>query len=114
MPSDTSRKFKTYALRIVLRSHPLPIEQKAHTLWMLALAFTECIHEFLERCRSLDLKEDFVIIVGDLDVEVFWLRLGFVGLARVIGGRSFVGHCRRWVRCELWRRGVLPTSERST
>lgn len=37
---------------------------------MLALSLAECIHQLLQGCGSLDLEEDFVVVVGDLDVEV--------------------------------------------
>lgn len=50
--------------------HPLPIEEKATGLDRLALPLTEGIHELLQLRRPLDLEEDFVIVVGDLDVDV--------------------------------------------
>ena len=37
---------------------------------MLALSLAECIHQLLQGCGSLDLEEDFVVVIGHLDVKV--------------------------------------------
>jgi hypothetical protein len=42
---------------------------------LLALAIAEGVHQFFELCCSFNLKEDFIVIIGDLDIEVFrWSR----------------------------------------
>jgi hypothetical protein len=42
---------------------------------LLALAIAEGVHQFFELCCSFNLKEDFIVIIGDLDIEVLrWSR----------------------------------------
>ena len=52
---------------------------------MLSLTFAKSIHQLLQVGRALDLEENFVVVVGDLDVEVLnggrcrWLWWRFIG-----------------------------------
>lgn len=68
---------KTYTLRTVGRVHTSPIEKEADAGRLLPLAITKCIHELLESRCTLDLKEDLVVVVGHLDVQVFRCRRFF-------------------------------------
>ena len=63
----------TYGLRVVGGIYSSAIEQKATASNVLALTFTKGIHQLLQLCCALDLEEDFIVVVGDLDVEVFRL-----------------------------------------
>jgi len=55
------------------------VKEKPHGIRRLSLSLTERVHELLERCRTLDLEEDLVVIVSHLDVQmlrcwgIFWL-----------------------------------------
>jgi hypothetical protein len=69
----------THIVWSVWRIHPLPIEEKATGLDRLALPFAEGIHELLQLRRPLDLEEDFVVVVGDFDVDVARLLRLFCG-----------------------------------
>ena len=64
---------QTHRVGIVRWVHALAVKQESHTLWRLALTLAEGIHQLLESSCSLDLEEDFVVGIGDLDVEVFGL-----------------------------------------
>ena len=61
----------TYCVRVISRPNPSAFEQKSDTRDVLALAITKGIHEFAELGCALDLKEDLVVVIGDLDVEMF-------------------------------------------
>jgi len=68
----------------------LTVEEEAHGLDILALTLAEGRHKFLELCGSLDLKEDLIVVVCDLDVEV----LGGRSSALVALRSTVVGHFR--------------------
>jgi hypothetical protein len=80
--------------------HTTTIEEEADGVGSLALSLTEGIHELLQGSGSLDLEEDLIVIVGDLDVEMFadggtfWL-LGRARASVLIGSRHLVV---RWVK----------------
>lgn len=82
----------TYRVRTISRVDPSPIEQESNILHGLALSFTEGVHEFAELGCALDLEEDFVVVISDLDVQVFGL-----GLLFWVGGATWgllaVRHC---------------------
>jgi hypothetical protein len=61
---------KTHIVWSIWRIHPLSIEEKAAALRRFALPLTERVHEFLQLCGSLNLEEDFVVVVRDFDVDV--------------------------------------------
>lgn len=82
----------THSLGVVGRVHARAVKEEAHGVNALALAVAEGIHQLLEWSGALDLEEDFVVVVGDLDVQVLWLlRL----LSTVVAGRRGSGgrHC---------------------
>ena len=68
-------------VRIIRGIHPRPVKQEAAALEGFALALAESIHELLKLRGALDLEENFVVIVGDFDIQVFGLRLLFLSLA---------------------------------
>ena len=73
------RPQKTYRVGGVGRRHTGAVEQEADGGGHLALSVAEGVHELLERRRALDLEEHLVVVVGDLDVEVFGrLRGAFI------------------------------------
>ena len=69
------------------------VEEEAHAREGLALTLAEGVHELLKLGGALDLEEDFVVVVGNLDVEVLGLRLGSVVLVAAVGrGGGLVRH----------------------
>lgn len=66
------------------------------------MAIAEGIHELLELGCPLDLEENFVVVVGYFDIEVF----NGGGLAIVSSRRSRVG-CHVEGCCERFKRDVL-------
>lgn len=65
----------THRIWAIARIDARSIKQEANGCHLLALAIAESIHELLESGGSLDLEEDLVVVICDLDVEVFRLRL---------------------------------------
>jgi len=61
------------------------VEEEAHAGERLSLTLAEGIHELLQLGCALDLEEDFVVVVGDLDVQVLGLLRSLVLVAG--GGR---------------------------
>ena len=82
--------------------HALSVEQKPDAANVLPLAIAECVHELLELRRPLDLKEDLVVVVRDLDVQVL-SSARILRLLHVVG-RAVVGHGSKWCY-ESWRAG---------
>jgi len=74
------------------------IKEEADGVGGLALSLTEGIHEFLQGSGALNLEEDLVVVVSDLDVEMFadggafWL-FGRAGASVIIRSRHFVLRC---------------------
>ena len=99
MPGNAHR------IRRILTRHPLAIEQKPDCLCVLTLPVAKGIHQFLEFGTPLDLKEDFIVVVGDLDVQM----LGGLRCLTTIGRLVLVGHLRRVERYLI----VLGRSRRS-
>lgn len=64
----------------------LALEQKADGRHALALAFAKSIHELLKLRTTLNLEEDFIIVVGHLDVQVLGASSG--GLGALAGGAT--------------------------
>lgn len=81
----------TYRVRSVVGSNPCAIEEESNCAWIFTLTLAECLHELVETSRSLDLEEDFIVAIGDLDVEVLAtsrrLRL------RAVRGLLVIRHC---------------------
>lgn len=84
-PKERWREKETYRVRRVLWSNAGAVKEEANGGNLLALALTESIHQLLQLGGPLDLEEDFVVVVGHLDVEV----LGLAGRASLF---SFFGH----------------------
>lgn len=77
----------TYRVWVIRGLHALTVIQETDAGDALALAVAEGVHELLELSRALDLEEDFVVVIGDFDVEV--LSLSILGL---LLGRAVVRH----------------------
>lgn len=77
----------TYLVGCIGWLHTRPLEKESDRVQALALALAESRHELFQLCASLDLEEYFVVVVGDLDVEV--LAVGRRGIGR---RASVVGH----------------------
>lgn len=106
MPSDT------YRIGVVRRLHSLSVEEKSDALHVLSLAIAESVHELAELGCALDLEEDLVVVVRDLDVEMFLLAI--FGL--LLHGRAVIRHTGRASQGEFGRvvgdeRGFLLESE---
>lgn len=68
-------------------SHAL--EQEPHAAGRFALPIAECIHQLFQLRRSLDLEEDFVVVVRHFDVQVLaWLRRAAAAAATAAGSSS--------------------------
>lgn len=84
---------QTYRVRRVGGLDALALKEEAHRAQRFALALAERRHEFLKLGAPLDFKEHLVVVVRDLDIEVFaaaararWrLVLGRGAVFRVIG-----------------------------
>lgn len=78
-----NKKASTYSIRAVSWSDTTTIEEESDGCGGLSLSLAEGIHQFLQGGGTLDLKEDLVVVVGDLDVEMLdgtlWLLLGTWG-----------------------------------
>ena len=96
----------THRIGTISRVDSSPIKQESNILHGLALSFTEGVHEFTELGRALDLEEDFVVVVGDLDVQVLGLGLLF-WVASATWRLLAVRHCALSGECEF-------TSDRMT
>jgi len=72
------------------------------------LSLAESIHQLLKGSGTLDLEEDFIVVIGDLDIEVFTLATG-LGLlwsawASVIVRSRHVDQKVKWIwSCSGWR-----------
>ena len=58
------------------------IEEESDRSGSLALSLAEGIHQLLEGGGALDLEEDFIVVVGNLDVEMLTLATSL----RLLGG----------------------------
>lgn len=97
-PSCTHRIDETYSIRCVRGLDSRAVEEESHGAGGLSLAFAEGTHQLLELCGTLDLEEDFVVVVGNLDVQV--LRVG----GRLLAGGAvlvLVRHCYSFAEVAL-------------
>jgi len=53
------------------------IEEESDRSGSLALSLAEGIHQLLEGGGALDLEEDFIVVVGNLDIEMLTLATSF-------------------------------------
>lgn len=104
----------TYGVRSVFGANSCTVEEEPNGGCLFSLPLTEGVHQLLKLGRALDLEEDFVVVVGDLDVQVLRGSCGFL-LGRHVGmvERGDLGsECqsqRRIANCEAtrgadWRR----------
>jgi hypothetical protein len=68
------------------------IEEESDGVGSLALSLAEGVHQLLQGGGALDLEKDLIVVVGNLNVEMFgltsafWL-LGGTGAAVLVGAR---------------------------
>jgi hypothetical protein len=65
------------------------VEEEADSAAILALTLAESAHQLVQFGRPLDLEEHLVVVISDLDVEVF---AASVLLLSAVGGLLVVGH----------------------
>jgi hypothetical protein len=74
------------------------------------LSLAEGIHQLLEGGGTLDLEEDLIVVIGNLDVEMFTLATGLSLLwgtwASVVVGSRHVGKKVRWIWSLWWLAGT--------
>ena len=61
----------TYHFGIVCRVDTLTIEEESARAGSLALTLAKGVHELFEGGGALDFEKDFVVVVRDLDVQMF-------------------------------------------
>lgn len=67
----------THGVWTVGRLDSAAIEQESHRAWGATLSLAERVHQLLQSSSPLNLEEDFVVVIGDLDIEVV-IVLGFL------------------------------------
>ncbi len=70
---ETKTKQSAYRFRAVSGLYTATIEEKPDRSGSLALSFAKGIHQLFEGRGTLDFEEDFVVVVGNLDVEMLTL-----------------------------------------
>jgi hypothetical protein len=85
------RQTTTYRIRVVLGSDTLAVEQKSNAGNVLSLAVAKGIHELSEGGGTLNLEKHLVVVVRDLDVQVFALP-AVLGLVLHVVGGAVLGH----------------------
>jgi hypothetical protein len=74
------------------------------------LSLAEGIHQLLEGGGTLDLEEDLIVVIGNLDVEMFTLATGLSLLwgtwASVVVRSRHVGKKVRWIWSLWWWAGT--------
>lgn len=103
--AKVGRREETHQLRVVGGVDALTVEEEATALRLLALSLAEGIHELLQLCRALDLEEDFIVVIGHLDIKVFalfwrWLWCVAVATGRI---RAVLRHFCGWVGGVRWK-----------
>jgi len=76
------------------RLNTAAIEEESDRGGRLALSFAKSVHELLQSRGTLDLEEDFIVVVGDLNIEMLALTstfrlLGRTGASVIIRSRHF-------------------------
>lgn len=72
-PNVESQMWQTYRFWSVVWIYADTVKQKPHAGWWFALALAESIHQLLKGSSALDLEEDFIVGIGDFNVEMFGL-----------------------------------------
>lgn len=67
-----------------MRCDTLTVEKESHTGDVLSLPVTEGIHKLSKSRGALDLEKNLIVIIRDLDVEMFALA-GILGLLGNVG-----------------------------
>lgn len=65
----------TYRIRVVRWLHPLAVKEETDASHVLALAIAKGVHELAKLGGALDFEENLIVVVGDLDVQVFLLSV---------------------------------------
>ncbi len=86
-----SRLSGTHRIRAISWVDPCAIEKKSNRGGCFSLALAEGVHELRKGGGALDLEEDLIVVISNLDVQVFALRL-LVGIATGAGGLFTVRH----------------------
>lgn len=102
----------TYAIRSIVGAHTGTVEQEAHSRYLLSLAITESIHKLLQRSRPLNFEKHFIVVVGDLDVEVLDWSSGLLAFRHVGNNEVVAGLLsEKWIATEQ-ARGAYSGVER--
>lgn len=89
--SSSLLKVATYSVWCVFRAYASTIKQESDCGHLLALSLAKGIHQLLELGGTLDLEENFIIVVGHLDIQVFRRSSAF-----------FRGHGDRLILWKSW------------
>ncbi len=81
---------KTYRIRRVGGLHSRAVKEESHGAHRLSLALAKGSHQLLQLGGALNLEEDFVVVVGDLDVEVLDVGGSAFGLTTVVVGHFWM------------------------
>jgi hypothetical protein len=79
---EERRRDETHCFWAICRLNTASIEEETDRSGSLALSFAESIHQLLKSSSPLDFEEDLVVVIGDLDVEMFTLTGPFRFLGR--------------------------------
>jgi hypothetical protein len=77
------------------------IDEESDSLGVFALTVAESLHELVEFGGSLDLEEDFVVAIGDLDVEVLATSCRLRLCA--VWGLFVIRHCGMSENATVWK-----------
>ena len=61
---------ETYSVWGIFGSYTGAVEKEPNGGHLLSLTFAKSIHQLSQVGRALDLEEDFVVVIGHLDVKV--------------------------------------------
>ena len=89
------RRRDTHRLRAISWVDPCTIEKKSHRGGCFPLALAEGVHKLRKLGGAFDFKEDLVVVVRDLNIQVFTLGL-LVRVANGTGGLITIRHGQRW------------------
>lgn len=64
---------RTNRVWCVLCCDALSVEEESASLHVFTLAVAEGLHQFAKFSLLLDFEEDFIVVVSNFDVQVFWL-----------------------------------------
>lgn len=61
---------ETYSVRGIFGSYTGAVKKEPNGGHLLSLTIAKSIHQLFQVGRALNLEENFVVVIGDLDVEV--------------------------------------------